>query len=202
MSFRTENKFLLPKNKIFEFKNYLNHHQYSILFKKRKINSVYFDTPNFMIYKDSIEGVVPRKKIRIRTYSEKFLDSNNDYNFEIKISSVEGRYKTNNKIKKKIDESFNGIYDSQYGTCFPVLNVVYEREYFIKNNSRVTIDTNIIYYNILGKIISVHGLGEGCFVVENKSKNLEMNKILDTFAFENRRFSKYCNGIEKVYKNI
>lgn len=200
MSFRTENKFLLPVNKIFEFKNWLVKKKYLTLFKKRTINSVYFDTKNFMIYKDSVEGTTPRKKIRIRTYAKEFLDNNNEFNFEIKISSIEGRYKKNEKIKKKIDRLFNGIYDYQYGSCYPVLNVIYEREYFIRNESRITIDTNIKYFDIKGKIISNHGKREGCFVIENKTKNLAKNEMLDFFPFENKRFSKYCNGIEKIYK--
>ena len=73
MSFRTENKFILPINKNFEFKNWLIKNKYSTLYKKRSINSIYFDTKNFMIYKDSIEGTTPRKKIRIRTYSKQIF---------------------------------------------------------------------------------------------------------------------------------
>ena len=68
MSFRKENKFILSKKKLFEFKQWLNQNSYSILFEKRYINSIYFDSKNFMIYKDSIEGTTPRKKIRIRFY--------------------------------------------------------------------------------------------------------------------------------------
>jgi len=153
-----------------------------------------------MIYKDSIEGTTPRKKIRIRTYSNKFLDNNDEFNFEIKIPSIEGRYKKNEIVKKKINKLLNGIYDYQYGSCFPVLNVIYEREYFIKNQSRITIDTKIKYFEIRGKVISNHGQRESCFVVENKTKDLANNEMLDFFPFETKRFSKYCNGINKIYK--
>ena len=53
------------------------------------------------MYKDSIEGSVPRKKIRIREYPNSRDDK---YYFEIKTSSVEGRFKTREVIdqKKKI----------------------------------------------------------------------------------------------------
>ena len=40
MSFRTENKFILSKKKLFEFKQWLNQNKYSILFEKRYINSI------------------------------------------------------------------------------------------------------------------------------------------------------------------
>jgi len=93
---------------------------------------------------------------------------------------------------------FNGIYDNQYGICYPVLNVVYEREYFSNNKSRITIDTNIKYFKINGKRISKHSKIDSCFVVENKSKFTDQNTMMEHFIFENKRFSKYCNGIKNI----
>ena len=202
MSFRREDKFIINKNKIFEFKQWLSKNNYSQLFPKRKINSVYFDNKNFMIYKDSIEGTLPRKKIRIRTYSSNFFEDTNKFNYEIKISSVEGRYKTSNKLIKNINNIFNGIFDNQYGMCYPVLNVIYEREYYIQNKSRVTIDANIKYHKINGKIISKHHTLDHSFVVEDKSKLSKQSYLLEFFSFENKRFSKYCNGIDKVQNTL
>ena len=43
------------------------------------------------MYRDSVEGSVPRKKIRIRNYPN--TDDKNYY-LETKISSIEGRFKT------------------------------------------------------------------------------------------------------------
>lgn len=202
MSFRTENKFILSKNKIFLFKQWLIKNDYSVLHPKRSVNSVYLDTKNFMIYKDSIEGTVPRKKIRLRTYSKNFINKNNKFNYEIKISSAEGRYKKQEKFNEKIDKIFEGVYDSQYGMCYPVLNIVYDREYYLKNKSRITIDTNIKYYSINGKRISKYSYDEEHYVVENKTKDLSQNEMLDFFIFDNKRFSKYCNAVQQIQKNI
>ena len=202
MSFRTENKFILSKKKLFEFKQWLNQNRYSILFEKRYINSIYFDSKNFMIYKDSIEGTTPRKKIRIRTYSEFFFHKNNKFNLEIKISSTEGRYKKTKKLNDEINTFLAGYNDAQYGICFPVLNVSYEREYFIRDNSRVTIDTNIKYSGVNGRIKNNYSYNEDNYVVENKLTHNDDNEILKFFPFSQTRFSKYCNGIEKVYSEI
>ena len=41
--------------------------------------SIYFDNKEFQTHQDSIEGVVPRKKIRLRTYN--FISENvNNFN--------------------------------------------------------------------------------------------------------------------------
>ena len=96
------------------------------------------------MYNDSIEGLTPRKKIRVRNYPD-----SNDKNFllENKISSIEGRFKVNKKISQN---HFNhlksvGIFDKKYGVCKPILNIIYDREYLIKENVRITLDTNILY---------------------------------------------------------
>ena len=49
------------------------------------------------MYTDSIEGLTPRKKIRVRNYP-----TTQDANLylEIKISSVEGRFKTRKIVDK------------------------------------------------------------------------------------------------------
>ena len=49
------------------------------------------------MYNDSIEGLTPRKKIRVRNYPN---TQDNKMYLEIKISSVEGRFKTRKIINK------------------------------------------------------------------------------------------------------
>ena len=95
MSFRIEEKLLINKYQLSEFKEYLISKGAYKIFKTRKINNLYFDNDNFEMFSDSIEGCLPRKKIRLRSYEDdrKFL--------EIKISSTEGRYKTSNQIDLK-----------------------------------------------------------------------------------------------------
>ena len=47
------------------------------LFPSRKINSIYFDNMNHQMYYDSVEGIVPRKKIRVRNYGKLFKNIHN-----------------------------------------------------------------------------------------------------------------------------
>ena len=68
MSFRIENKYLICNENITQIYDFLRENSAKILFPRRKISSIYFDNSKFSSYNESIEGLVPRKKIRIRTY--------------------------------------------------------------------------------------------------------------------------------------
>ena len=89
MSFRIEEKLFIKKNFISDFKKFISSKSSEKIYDPRIIESLYFDNKNFEMYKDSLEGLTPRKKIRIRYYPEQ----NGELFFEKKISSVEGRFK-------------------------------------------------------------------------------------------------------------
>ena len=83
MSFRKEEKLFIKSEHILDFKKFLEDHSVKNLYKPRKIKSLYFDNLNFEMFNDSIEGVVPRKKIRVREYPGELDDK---YYLEIKHS--------------------------------------------------------------------------------------------------------------------
>ena len=111
MSFRNEEKLRVASSKIFNLKQWINENLGIILFPTRIINSIYFDNQDFTMYRHSIEGVVPRKKIRLRSYDEEFIFTKN-INKEIKISSVEGRYKISEKARDPLQIMNLGIYEA------------------------------------------------------------------------------------------
>ena len=97
MSFRIEEKLLIHKKQILEFKNFLFKKHAKQLFPPRKIQSLYFENFKNEMYIASVEGTVPRKKIRVRNYPH----NKNAFSYlEMKISSADGRYKTRNIIDK------------------------------------------------------------------------------------------------------
>tara|TARA_Y100000294_G_scaffold153924_1_gene153197 strand:- start:47 stop:640 length:594 start_codon:yes stop_codon:yes gene_type:complete len=194
MSYRIEEKLLIDNNSILEFKNYLSSKTAKQIHQSRIINSLYFENNKREMYSDSIEGLTPRKKIRVRNYPG---TQDTKLYLETKISSVEGRFKT----RTIIDESkFNylkttGILDSQYGLCKPYLHVTYKRHYFKIDDVRISIDNNIAY-----KLYS-HGIFQNDLnsIVEIKTsikKNLD--KLVEEFPFQRKRFSKYCNAVDKM----
>ncbi len=194
MSFRIEEKLTIDNYKIVDFKSFLSKKTAKQIYQPRKIESLYFDNINYDMYTDSIEGLTPRKKIRVRNYPN---TKDKKLYLETKISSVEGRF----KIRKIIDSNkfenlkINGIFDPQYGLCKPCLHVSYYREYFKINDVRISIDNNI-NYKLFSKNIFKTDVNS---VIEIKTTiNKDLDELVKEFPFQKNRFSKYCNGVEKI----
>ena len=192
MSYRIEKKLFIQKENFFEFKKKLIEKGAKKIFKDREINSLYFDNFKKEMFYDSLEGLTPRKKIRVRNYPKEF---NKRLLFETKISSVEGRFKTNKLINERYLSIItkNGIFDSKYGICKPILNVNYNREYFKMGDVRITLDSNIFYELYNGRFIKK----DLRIVAELKTSiNKDLDELAEMYPFQEIRFSKYCNGIE------
>ncbi len=197
MSFRIEKKIFIKKEQLSEFKKFLFENNIKKLHNSRVVESVYFENRFHQIFFDSVEGLCPRKKIRVRSYPE---SSDQQYYLEFKVSSIEGRYKINKKItKKKCDEMFkNGIFDKKYGACLPNLIVKYNRNYYFKEDVRITIDTDILYNSFR----TLKTKKDSNIIVElktNISKNLD--ELFEKYPFQEIRFSKYCNGLQLMGVN-
>ena len=194
MSFRIEEKLLINTYQLSEFKEYLVSRGATKIFKTRKINNLYFDNDKFDMFNDSIEGCLPRKKIRLRSYED-------ERNFlEIKISSTEGRYKTSNLINlsKTYNMKSSGLFDKDYGSCKPVLHVEYLRNYFKYDDVRVTIDSNIKYFTKYRKFL---GIDRNQIIELKASYFKDLNELMKDFPFPRSRFSKYTNGIERLLEH-
>ncbi len=198
MSFRIEDKYLVKKEDKIEILSFIKNDGFEEKYKKRNITSIYFDNKFLSMFEDSEEGVTPRKKIRLRFYE----NNKEDLNFEEKINSQEGKYKISNKLSLNKMNFYinNGYYDSSYGNCYPILIVNYDRFYFQKNNYRITLDFNICFKNFINKnfkfnedflILEVKLLNKYNIPIE--LENLPLNKI---------RYSKYSEGIKKVYNKV
>ncbi len=194
MSFRIEEKLYIKSENLIQFREYLDSQSAKPIHKPRLIKSLYFDNLNLDMYNDSIEGLVPRKKIRIREYPGG-IDKN--YYLEIKNSSVEGRFKTR-KILDKNNVNFYkkaGIFDNQYGTCLPNFYVSYEREYSIIDDVRISIDRNLVYKSF--KLNNIYN-DKNCIVEIKTSIKKNLDNLVKLFPFQRIRFSKYCFAVDTL----
>ena len=197
MSFRIEQKLLVNKDRIFSFKEWLVKNNSKKIFPDRKIKSIYFENHYSQMFLDSEEGCVPRKKIRIRSYPRADKKTKN---LEIKISSIEGRFKKQLNINESNYISFinNGYFDQQYGICLPRLEVNYLREYHLLFGIRVTIDKNINYKKTIKNSLSLKDEQE---IIELKTNNsTSIDYLLNSFPIEKIRFSKYCRAYNKLFQ--
>lgn len=194
MSFRIENKYEIHCSKLDFFYKFLQKKKAKMLFAPRVINSIYFDNLNLDSFKDSEEGVLPRKKIRLRYYGNVLNINEVNINYEVKFSLFEGRYKKVSKINNLNQILKFGVHDTMYNICKPKVTITYTREYLEIDNFRMTFDRNIRYqiFNSKKKFKDINQ-----FIIEVKSNDLnDSNKINNIFPFKQIRYSKYSNAVK------
>ena len=184
---RIEEKLVFPNSEKGKYLNKFFSDGFEYIFPLRQITSIYYENINFDIYKDSLEGVVPRKKIRIR---EKF---DNLY-LEEKIKLPDGKYKTS----KKINDIPNVIHDKSYGIVKKICKITYSRSYLSNGKIRLTLDSDLKFENLINRYVF------------NMNNNIILEyKILDDFSSSENyinshkelnsfKFSKYEQAISKV----
>ena len=192
MSFRKEKKYKLTYSDQKILKKTLFNKGMKILYPKREINSVYFDTDNFDCYLNSEEGVLPRKKIRVRWYNQ-----NRSKIFkETKISSIEGRFKINKPFLDQniLFENDYQIIDNEFGILKPKTMITYNREYFVLDNLRLTFDSDINYKN-LSALNNLNFRDNECVLEIKANYNTYDDYIEKIIGFPTTRFSKYSRSI-------
>jgi len=199
MSFRLEEKLDISNDKIFLFKKWLLENNAKKIYDDRKISSIYLDNSNFDMYKLSIEGITPRKKIRLRSYG-KLVTKKNFNKLEFKISSPEGKFKKSSDVENVDSILKNGLFDKNYGICKPKVIVSYMRSYFEIFGVRVTFDCNITYYKYTKNLFHSSFIKDNNFISEIKSDNIKyIDYIAKKFPFKTSRFSKYCRAIDHLF---
>ena len=189
------------------------------IFPERYISSIYYDTPDFYLYRISESGYSNRFKIRIRWYNEnpelklEYKIKNGEVG-EKEITEINNIESNNKKIKvflpfreniyiSKIPERINTIYS-------PVLCVNYKRKYFATKcrNIRYTFDYLIKFSRINyakdhfifnNWIPSREGVLEVKYDQSLEKANPMIQNNLEGFKLNLDSFSKYCKGISTSY---
>lgn len=199
MSFRKELKSLIFTSKIGKLKNWIKLNNGHLLYPERKINSLYLDNKSYDMYFNSIEGSVPRKKLRLRNYNDKINFRFDNSNFEVKISSYEGRFKKSENFSN-YNCSKIMIRDRVYGVCYPVINVFYKRIYYYIDGIRLTIDTDINYRLMNFNKKSLFLIKDPSITIELKYNDSSKDDVINSYPFSYFRFSKYTRGVDLLNK--
>ena len=200
---RIEQKLEVKKHHYLNLLKWINNNGGKVLYPERTICSRYFDNNNMQMYFDTVEGLIPRKKIRIRTYgSSDFICSNNKYSLEIKMSTEHSRFKETNSNINLGSLLKDGYFDDLYGICKQLIDISYVREYFLVKNIRVTIDKEIKYRLInLNKNFKKSFFEDQSYVFEIKAEiDTNLSYLLNNFDFPRSRFSKYERALDSLLK--
>ena len=156
--YRYERKFILPKNySIDSIESVLIRSKFAFTkhYEDRFVNSIYFDSKNLNSVNENLDGVLSKKKIRLRWYGPyKFIQNprleikfkkrylNSKKIFQFKNFKIKFCEKNLNAIHSTLLTKSNFLKDYKI-----VTSTHYRRRYFISviNNIRATIDTDIFY---------------------------------------------------------
>lgn len=213
---RYELKYLLSTEQYERLKQIMEEYMRKDKYGESDICNLYFDTPDFLLIRRSIEKPVYKEKLRVRSYgvatddSEVFIEIKKKFEkvvYKRRIVTAENRVKdvlsgnsqTKTQIEREIDY-FMKFYRELDARMF----ISYRREaFYAKNdkNFRITFDRNILWrdYDLSLKsgIYGAPVLPEGKILMEIKTVGgipmwltqfLSRNKIYKT------SFSKYGNA--------
>jgi len=155
--YRYEIKFVLDNARLSDAMQWLySNTTANKIYDGRRVNSIYFDNPDYSSVRDNLAGISQRNKFRLRWYGHQ---ENSLPFFEVKTKNGRLGYKTSYPIKS-IEHNLSELnLDNITSKCIkdlaehnivfdeyliPTLQVNYEREYYETHDGiRITIDQNI-----------------------------------------------------------
>lgn len=200
---------------------YRNSYGFKEVFYKRKVNNIYFDDSNYSFYKQNVEGVANRKKLRLRWYGYN-TEQIEDPTVEVKKKMGEAGDKFSFPLKKRTFDlaqlSTSALQDflfqstEQYSALnntlkalHPTLLNTYERRYFLSfcGHYRITVDFNQRFFNpnyqqsYTGSKLYCHDI-----VLELKyatKDDLDARQVSQQIDARLSKNSKYVTGINLLY---
>ena len=190
MSFRVEEKIPLTPSDAEALRARLLDDGMTPLFPPRRIRSVYFETDDRTMFRASEEGVLPRMKIRLRCYP----DTASGWALERKTSSIEGRFKTTDRLSpaKAVRLLRRGVMEPNVGFVTPLLEVEYQRSYYDYCGQRITFDAAIRYAARVG---GARRRDPYCVTEIKAAYEISPGRLAKLIATPRGRFSKYCNAV-------
>ena len=219
LQLRNEKKFIFfePLESIEKLLNFIGAKE---IYSSRIVNSIYFDTYFHKNFNEAIDGIMLRNKARIRWYGNTFnveiqpqMESKNrisQHNYKItkKLKSFKTKSFFNLiNFKKYIQNEKNNQSEINYylNNLYPNLLVSYLRKYFIFDNVRITLDTDLKFINLA----KINYFSKNNFLCINKKQIVELkysdefhyqaSKVTETFNNRLNKFSKYQIGLLETF---
>ena len=181
----------------------------------RKVNSIYFDTKNYLSIRQNLDGINNKKKIRIRWYGSKdtiynpLIEIKTKKGFETKKESIAIEQLNNLKLcdfknLEKIKNKLNSKLKSKKN-IYPILTTHYEREYFVSHNNKIraTIDYNLnsIFLDNLSQIYMIKNFKNIC-ILELKYPIIMDKYVRDNLNNITLRLSKNSKFVNSFFEKV
>ena len=189
---------------------------FSEIFYQRDIHNIYFDTSDFLCYRDNIRGNSNRFKIRVRWYGNSYgiveptLEVKSKLGYlgrkqKVPCASFKFSKGTNlNNIPIPID-SINSS-NIKNNVFFPALFNSYKRSYYLSSDKkfRITIDSDMKFHKIdtfSNKFLNrTYDLTSTIIEIKYKSEyDKNIDAVTNYFPFRISKSSKYVKGISAIY---
>jgi len=166
------------------------------VFQPRCVESVYFDDDQLSLHNESEEGIVPRYKVRLRSYNQ----GRDCGRVEMKFTHPHWRSKfTSEEVAFDLtDGSLRvGIWSTEGRTVLsPKIIVGYQRRYFERDGIRATIDYGIKFRDCVSGMRANSTTSVLEFKINRSSKSDFLGSDLALpLGRRVTRMSKYCEGV-------
>lgn len=214
---RFERKYIIANNMSWKFRDMLLKKNFKKVFLKRKVNSLYFDTHDYLFFRENIEGIGKRVKTRVRWYKNHNDKEKKTNKYFIEIKKKEGFLGTKDIYKIDLKHDIENSFSSYTGQSLlekisslttkivkPILITSYDREYFLSSDKklRATIDTNLTVKKFKHKFIIPLDKEIMEMKYNNNHDSYYRNLIIDSnFKFRFQKYSKYVTGVLKLKAN-
>jgi hypothetical protein len=217
---RCERKYPLSAAEILELRWWQRNHGqgFEPAYPSRYVNNIYFDSPNWDSYSDTLCGSSRRTKCRLRWYGD--LSTADVATFEAKHRRHAIGHKRQQRVPMSELELASLPVAGLYGRLrpllpadlrlwldqghMPVLFNQYRREYYATSAGiRMTVDTGIAYVllhgGLLGRLRLSPGAATGVLEVKYPfERRREVEEALQHLPFRATRCSKYALGIDQL----
>lgn len=216
---RNEKKFIINELEFPALKFLLFSNSFVEFYPQRKISSLYYDTDDLKLFFDSENGISNRQKIRIRWYNDDLSSSTIEYKIKkselgdkkfVKISNLDKKDLVRISFLNSSKNDSNNLFPSTIDKFYiPKALISYQRNYFLKDNLRITYDRLINFnavFNNNKKILILNSIPSEYSVLEIKYEEGDdylfyntIQTLSDKLGLTLTRFSKYSNSIRSLY---
>lgn len=210
---RIDSKFVIPATRLPQILVHLTGDYRVVEIDQHRIcqyQTLYYDTPDLLLYREHLGGRLNRYKVRQRTYVESRLSFT-----EVKLKNNKGRT-IKNRIRIESDQDgferqhidpesssfLSSVLPFDPGALKSVLRVDYQRITLVNHQGteRVTLDLNLRFHNLsdccaFSQVVIAE-------VKQDKNCSSTFMKLMRNERYKEGSLSKYCIGIISLYPHV